>query len=389
MTGAALIVSALLVALTGIIRAGGASLVRTPRADALHDAAEGDRRAAVVAGLLERRAQVQPALGAFHTGILVLASIPASWALVRRYDGAMLLWSLVGLGVVMVLFGDLIPRAIGRRHPQRLSYRWAWLLKPVVELGQAASDWIGDDDDEAEDEDHDEEEAAAERELITSVLEFGDAIVREVMVPRPDMVSIEGSASTDAALDLVIEAGRSRIPVLGEGIDDVVGVLYARDLLRLFDQQAAPVPCRELAREPYFVPETKPVAALLRDMQANQVHLAIVVDEYGGTAGLVTIEDLLEEIVGEIADEYDEEEPMVVQLESGDYLLDARLAIDDVEELLGIELPDEDWDTVGGLVLGLAGRVPREGESFDLADHVFVADKVQGRRIARVRLHQR
>jgi CBS domain containing-hemolysin-like protein len=301
----------------------------------------------------------------------------------------MMLWSLVGLGVVLVVFGDLIPRAIGRRHPQRLAYQWAWLLKPVIELGRAAADWIAEDEGEEDGDAQDHQEAAAERELISSVLEFGDAIVREVMVPRPDMVSIEAAQSTDAALDLVIDAGRSRIPVLGDGIDDVIGVLYARDLLKLFDEQSAAVPCGELARAPYFVPETKPLADLLREMQVNQVHLAIVVDEYGGTAGLVTIEDLLEEIVGEIVDEYDEEEPMVVRLDSGDYLLDARLAIDDVEELLGIELPGEDWDTVGGLVLGLAGRVPREGESFDVADHVFVAEAVQGRRIARIRLSQR
>ena len=386
MTGLALIVALMLVGVTAAIRAAGASLVRTRRADAMRDAAAGDTRAAIVASLLEDRAAVQPALGAVHTVLLVLAAIPATWALVHRYEGPALVGALVGLGVFLVLFGDLIPRAIGRHRPHGLAYRSAWMLAPAFKVGRAAADWIGEDEVEDQEERQDEEEAAAERELISSVLEFGESIVREVMVPRPDMVTIEATASTDVALDLVLGAGRSRIPVLGEGIDDVVGVLYARDLLKLLGEQAAPVPCSELARDAYFVPETKPVAALLRDMQANQVHLAIVVDEYGGTAGLVTIEDLLEEIVGEIADEYDEEAPMVVRLDSGDYLLDARLAIDDAAGLFGIELPNEDWDTVGGLVLGLAGRVPDEGESFDVADHVFVVDKVEGRRIARVRL---
>ncbi len=387
MTGVALGFSAVLLFVTAIIRAAGASLVRTPRADALHDAIEGDRRAAVVAELLDDRPRLQPALGLFHTALLVLAAIPATWALTRMFSGSTLLWILVLLGVVLVFAGDLLPRSYGRNRPRGLAYRWAWLLRPAVELGHAAADLISDvDDDESEESD---EEEAAERELITSVLEFGETIVREVMVPRPDMVSIEAAASTDEALDLVIAAGRSRIPVLGGGIDDIVGVLYARDLLTLYDEKSDAMACGDLARAAYFVPETKLVPDLLREMQANKAHLAIVVDEYGGTAGLVTIEDLLEELVGEIVDEYDEEEPMVTRLDGGGYLLDARLNIDELEDLIGVELPAEEWDTVGGLVLGLAGRVPREGESFEFADHVLTAERVQGRRVARVKLRSR
>ncbi len=135
-----------------------------------------------------------------------------------------------------------------------------------------------------------------------------------------------------------------------------------------------------------LVPETKRVAELLREMQERQIHLAVVVDEFGGTAGLVTIEDLLEELVGEIVDEYDEEEPMVTTLDGGVYLLDARLGIDELSDLIGMAVPDDEWDTVGGLVLGLAGRVPEEGESFEFAGHVFVADHVRHRRIERIRL---
>ncbi len=387
MTTFALIVSALLVLVTAVIRAAGASLVRTPRADALHDAVDGSMSATIVADMLDDRPALQPALGIFHTGLSVLAAIPATWALTRRLQGTALLWGLLLVGVVLVLAGDLVPRSVGRSRPRVLAYRWAWLLRPAVRLGRAAADLISEVD-ESDDNGTDDEEAA-ERELITSVLEFGETIVREVMVPRPDMVTLDGAATTDVALDVVLEAGRSRIPVLGEGIDDVVGVLYARDLLKLYDDEAEAMACADLARDPYFVPETKPVPDLLREMQANQLHLAIVVDEYGGTAGLVTIEDLLEEIVGEIIDEYDEEEPMVTQLGGGSYLLDARLSIDELEDLIGVELPDEEWDTVGGLVLGLAGRVPREGEAFDLAGHVLTADRVQGRRISRVRLSPR
>ncbi len=381
----ALIVAAFVVGITGLLRAAGASLVRTPRADALQDASDGDRRAAAVARLLEDRPRIQPALGVFHTGLLVSAAIPATWAITTSVDGWALLAALVLLGVVLVLFGDLVPRGIGRDRPRSLAYRFAWLLRPVIELGDAAADFISDVDETEADPEPDDEESVA-RDLINSVIAFGDTIVREVMVPRPDMVTIDAEASSDEALDLVLASNRSRIPVLGEGLDDVVGFLYARDLLQLHDNGDAPTTTGAIARPAYFVPENKSAPDLLREMQANQMHLAVVVDEYGGTAGLVTIEDLLEELVGEIVDEYDDEEPMAVRLSSGEYLLDARMSVDELEDLIDTELSVDEGDTVGGLVLTLAGRVPAEGERFELDDHVFIADRVQGRRISKVRL---
>jgi CBS domain containing-hemolysin-like protein len=185
---------------------------------------------------------------------------------------------------------------------------------------------------------------------------------------------------------VVLASGKSRIPVVGEHTDDILGVLYARDLLQLMDDEAEPRPSSSLMHPAYFVPETKRVPELLREMQAKQVHLAVVVDEFGGTAGVVSIEDLLEELVGEIADEYDQEEPMVTRLDGGGYVIDARLGVDELADLLGIEVPGEDWDTVGGLVLGLAGRVPRQGESFPLSGFTFTAQRIQGRRVAQVRV---
>jgi CBS domain containing-hemolysin-like protein len=165
-------------------------------------------------------------------------------------------------------------------------------------------------------------------------------------------------------------------------------MIYARDLLELFDKESPVRTVGEICREAYFVPETKQIAGLLRDMQENQLHLAIVVDEFGGTAGIVTIEDLVEEIVGEIVDEYDEEEPMVVEVD-GDWIVDARLDVDELAELVGAELPSEEWDTVGGLILDLAGRVPEEGEAFDLDGLVFTATTEQGRRVSKVRVARR
>ena len=387
MTALAWAFSVLLLVIIGLLRAAGASLVRTPRADAIRDAAEGDARAEAVAQLLDERARLQPALGMTLTALMVVAVVPAAWALTRRLDGWALLSGLVVLSITLVLAGDLLPRAVGRKRPRVLAYRLSALLRVAIAFGDAAADLLQDLDEEEE---SDSPEAdAEERELISSVLDFTDTVVREVMTPRTDMVVVKAAASTDDALDVVLAAGRSRIPVLGNGADDVLGVLYARDLLKLMDDEAAAVPSTEIMRPAYFVPETKRVPELLRDMQANQVHLAIVVDEFGGTAGLVTIEDLLEEIVGEIADEYDNEEPLVTTLEGGELLVDGRLGVDELAELLGEDLPDDEWDTVGGLVLGLAGRVPDEGESFELDHHVFVAERVQGRRVSRVRLKSR
>ncbi len=388
MIAAAFAFSAVVLFLTAIVRAAGATLVRTPRADALHDAGEGDARAGVVADLLEDRLRIQPALGTVVTTLLILAVIPASWALSRLLSGWQLAIAFAAMTVLLVLLSDLIPRTIGRSRPRSFAYRFSRLLAIAIRVGDAANDLVSDEDDD-EDDDDDEDEDREERELISSIIEFGDTIVREVMVPRTDMVTLPAAASTDDAVDLVLEAGRSRIPVTGDNIDDIVGLLYARDLLTLYDQAAPPRPARDLAHEAYFVPETKAISELLREMQAKQKHLAIVVDEFGGTAGVVTIEDLIEEIVGEIVDEYDDEEPMVVPLESGDYLVDARLDVDDLANTLDLRFPDEEWDTVGGLVLGLAGRVPDVGESFEYNDVMLIAEDVQGRRIARVRVTRR
>lgn len=375
-------------ALAGAIRAAGASLVRTNRADALHDAAEGNANAQRIADLLEDRPRLQPALGMVHSTLLVITAVAAAWAISGLASGWALLPALVGLGIVLALFGDFLPREWGRARPRTLAYRFPRLLEWAVNLGGRAADLIADEEDDEESEPDDATEIE-ERELISSVLEFTDAIVREVMVPRPDMIVVRGDASTDEALDVVLEEGRSRVPVQGSDIDHIIGILYARDLLGLMDRSEPAKPVSEVMRPPYFVPETKRVFELLREMQGKQVHMAIVVDEFGGTAGLCTIEDLIEELVGEIADEYDVEEPLVTALPGGGYRVDGRLAIDDLAELFDVEFPDEEWDTVGGLVLGLAGRVPDEGESFELDGLEIVADRVQGRRVSEVTISRR
>jgi CBS domain containing-hemolysin-like protein len=377
------VVSVAVLVLAAVLRAGTASLVRTPRADALRAAADGVAGADEVAKLLEERTNLQPSLGTTTTFLIVAAVIPLTWAITDSLSGPPLAFALVGMTVALVVLVDVVPRLIGRNRPGSLAYRLSRVLRVGYTVGSAASDLIVDADEEPELEEIETLGDESERELIMSVIEFTETIVREVMVPRTDMITIPGDASTDDAVDLVLSSGRSRIPVTGDSIDHVLGVLYARDLLEMFDREAAPRSTAELAHPAYFVPETKQVAELLREMQANQQHLSVVVDEFGGTAGIVTIEDLVEEIVGEIADEYDEEEPMIVEDADG-WVVDARLGVDELAEFVGTELPSDEWDTVGGLVLELAGRVPDEGERFDHADLVFTATAVQGRRVSKV-----
>ncbi len=223
-----------------------------------------------------------------------------------------------------------------------------------------------------------------ERKLIHSIFEFGDTVVREVMLPRPDMVAIAADATVEQAIEAAIDGGFSRIPAFEGTTDNIVGLVYLKDLVGRSRAGSGDEPVRASLRSAVFVPEQKRVAELLREMQSEQFHMAIVIDEYGGTSGLVTLEDLLEEIVGEITDEYDVEAPRVERLPDGSLRVPGRTAIDDVSEELGVELPDTEWDTVGGLVFNLLGHVPEEGEKVRFQRLEFRTERVQGRRIVSV-----
>jgi len=229
---------------------------------------------------------------------------------------------------------------------------------------------------------------AEERRLIESVIELGDTVVREVMVPRTDMVTVTGEFRVADAMEVVILNGYSRIPACGEGIDDVVGIVHAKDLMRAERDDHEDKAVGDLARPAHFVPETKGVAELLREMQQLRFHMAIVVDEYGGTAGLITLEDIIEELLGEIVDEFDVEDAMIEPLAGGGYQVNARMALDEVNDLLEAQLPEGDWDTIGGLLLSELGHVPVEDESVEVAGWRLTAERVVGRRIGRVRAHR-
>jgi CBS domain containing-hemolysin-like protein len=221
-----------------------------------------------------------------------------------------------------------------------------------------------------------------ERELLHSVFELGRTLTREVMVPRTDMVTIDVDQPLDKAISLFTRSGYSRVPVVGESTDDLRGVLYLKDVMRRVHHRndAAHLTVADVMREPTFVPETKLVDDLLREMQADSVHIAMVVDEYGGIAGLVTIEDLLEELVGEMVDEHDRAEPEVEHLPDGTVRVPARLPIDELGELFGLELDDDDVDSAGGLLAKALGKVPLPGSEVDVLGVHLVAERAEGRR---------
>ncbi|WP_298337365.1 hemolysin family protein [Ferrimicrobium sp.] len=223
-----------------------------------------------------------------------------------------------------------------------------------------------------------------ERALIHSVINFGDTITREVMVPRPDIVAVEATATIDEAIAVIVKVGRSRLPVYDGSIDNVVGILLAKDLLAIERKDAGHEAVRRHMRPAHFVPESKPVADLLREMKLEKFHISVVVDEYGSTAGLVTLEDLIEELIGDISDEFDTEDEAVVAGADGGIQVKGTHAIDDIEELLHVTLPEGGWDTVGGFIVGQLGHLPAAGEEVEVAGYRFRVLHVTGHRVATV-----
>lgn len=328
--------------------------------------------------------------------LVVFDLVQPTWQRVLITAGSMI--------VVSYVFWGVAPRTLGRQHPDRVACLVAGplvalttVLGPVPKLliliGNALTPGKGFSEGpfstEAElREMVDLAEASeliesGERQMIHSVFELGDTIVREVMVPRTDVVFIEEYKTLRQAVSLALRSGFSRIPVIRDGLDDVVGILYLKDVIRrTYDNPNAGSNERvgSMMRTPQWCPDSKPIDELLREMQLNRSHLVVVVDEFGGTAGIATIEDILEEIVGEITDEYDPENTKVTQLAEGRYRVSSRLPIDELGELFGLELDDEDVETVGGLMAKELNRVPIAGSVVKVSGLELVAERGAGRR---------
>ena len=384
-------------------------LVHLSIARATTMADEGAERAATLLRILHRR---EANLGAVLVARLVaqVGVIGVVVALGREGDLDTAAWLAVAAALVVVLaVVESLAKTVGLVRTDHVALRVAPVIRAVSRIpllglvGDAMSSFVrrrtpGTDDVERPNVSESEllalAEVAAEAEvietseraLIESIIAFGDTIVREVMVPRPDMVTVDATWRVSDVMEVVILNGFSRIPVTGEGIDDVVGIAYAKDLMRAERDGNGGHPVGDHVRQARFVPEQQRVSALLPEMQSQQFHMAVVIDEYGGVAGLVTLEDLIEELIGEIVDEYDVEDPMAEPLSGGAYRVNARMPLDEVNDLLAADLPEGDWDTVGGLLFGSLGHVPAEGESIEIGSHRLTAARVQGRRIGQVRI---
>jgi magnesium and cobalt exporter, CNNM family len=346
-----------------------------------------------------------------NTVAIIVASSAATLLALHLYRERVAEWlvSLV-LSLVVLVLCEITPKTLALQRSERVALRIAplvagatWLMRPIVYVltavtrlilrllggkAQVRGPFVTEEElkllvSVGEEEGVIEEE---EREMIHGIFEMGDMLVRELMVPRTDLVAIEVKEPVEKAVELVTKHGHTRIPVYEGNLDHIVGVLYAKDLLRAVVRGEQKT-LRDIARKPYFTPESNKVQDVLRDLRKNRVHMAIVVDEYGGTAGAVTIEDIIEEIVGPIQDEYDVGEEDEIQFISpNEVVLDGRVSVDDVNELLKLNLAGDDYDTIGGYVLNQLGAAPKVGATLKLGNAELRVEAVQGTRIKKVRI---
>ncbi len=346
-----------------------------------------------------------------NTVAIIVASSTATLLALHLYQARVAEWAVsLVLSLIVLVACEITPKTLALQRAERVALRmarlvaWAtYVMRPVVFVltavtrlilrmmggkAQVRGPFVTEEElkmlvSVGEEEGVIEEE---EREMIHGIFEMGDMRVRELMVPRTDLVAIEVNEPVEKAVDLVTKHGHTRIPVYEGNLDHIVGVLYAKDLLRAVVRGEQKT-LREIARKPYFTPESNKVQDVLRDLRKNRVHMAIVVDEYGGTAGAVTIEDILEEIVGPIQDEYDiGEEDEIQFISPNEVVLDGRVSVDDVNELLKLDIAADDYDTIGGYVLNQLGAAPKVGATLRLGSAELRVEAVQGTRIKKVRI---
>ncbi len=397
--------SGLLILVSAVLAVAETSLSRLSRARSRVLAEEEDSEDTPLAWLLKHRREVFAWVLLLALACQLGAAFLIAWWVSDRWGGAGL-W--VGFAVqlcVFYLLTELFPKSFARSDPER-AVRWlAPLLRPLKVLapvgrllartgiarrGSERIESVSEEDllSVASQAAVDASIEVQEQQIIESVIAFGDKILREVMVPRTDMVVVRKSLEISNALDQALFNGLTRLPVYEEGIDDIQGVVHVRDLMSAIREDRGSRPVSDVMREARFVPDTKRSAELLREMQSEHYHMVVAIDEYGGTAGLATLEDLLEEVFGEINDEFDVETPLVEDLGEGSFRVNGRVGLEELSDLLGTELPTGRWRTVGGLIFTRLGRVPLEGESLNVNGHRFEVERVLRRRIARVLVTQ-
>ncbi|HTI15906.1 MAG TPA: hemolysin family protein [Dictyobacter sp.] len=375
---------------------------------------EGDAQAIRIEQLLAEPNTFLSTILVINSVAVIVASSMATVLALRFSQSLGELISSVVISLFVLIFCEITPKTAAVQNPLRWARALAgavrfaaWLLRPLIwSLNQVTSVFVrlmggqikhhgpfvteeelrllvtvGEEEGVLEEE---------ETEMIHSIFEFADTTVREVMIPRIDMVTLSSAATVTQAVDVALEGGFSRIPVYEEsvGIDEVIGILYTKDMLRQLREGHDTFPIRELVRPAYFVPETKKLDDLLREIRQSRNHIAMVVDEYGSVAGLVTIEDLMEEIVGDIQDEYDHEEKLYEKVNENEYIIDAKLSIYDFNELMDMKLDDSDYETLGGFVYAQLDKIPNVNDAITYENLIFTVLATRGRRILKIRVER-
>ncbi|HLZ20650.1 MAG TPA: hemolysin family protein [Ktedonobacterales bacterium] len=405
-----LIVLLLALLLAATSAAAETALTSVSRIKVRNLAEEGDARAKRILRLLEQPQMFLSTILVVSNVSVILASTMATLLAVSLFASVGEVASTILLSLIVLIFCEITPKTAAVQAPETWArvlvgpvetmsklLRWliatlTWITSGIVRLlgGQTVrrGPFVTEEElrllvEVGEEEGVLEEE---EREMIHNVFELADTAVREVMVPRIDMVTVEADATVDEAMSLIVQGGQSRIPVYDNSIDNIIGVLYAKDLLRIFASGQQPATVRNLVRPAYFVPESKRLDDLLRELQQQRVHMAIVVDEYGAVAGLVTIEDLVEEIIGDIQDEYDKEEQLFEKLGENEFIVDAKISLDDFNELLDTELTGQGYETLGGYVYTQLDKIPTVGDTVTFENLIITVIGTKGRRVTKIKV---
>ncbi|MCK8824462.1 hemolysin family protein [Fuchsiella alkaliacetigena] len=405
-----LIALGLLFILSGFFSGSETALMSVNRVKIKHLAQEGNKKAETVDKLLDNPDRLLTTILVGNNLVNVAASAIATALAIEIFGSTGIGIATGGVTLFILIFGEITPKSFATQNSELASMAvaryieiFSMLLTPLIKILTFITSFIiralGGEPYRKEPLVTEEEIRkfvtvgeregvieSDEKEMINSIFDFDDTIVKEIMVPRIDIVCVEINTPINELVDIIVDKGYSRVPVYNETIDNIVGIVYAKDLLEFFNTDQA-VDIKKIMRPVYYIPESKEVDTLLTELRKEKIHMAIILDEYGGTEGLVTIEDLLEEIVGDIQDEYDEEEKQVKTIkEQQEIIVDARAGIAEVNSALNVDLPAEDYDTISGFILSILGYVPEQGEEITFEGLTLIIEETIQRRISKVRI---
>jgi CBS domain containing-hemolysin-like protein len=405
-----LLILGLLLCLSAFFSASETAVFSANKVKIRHLIEEGNKQAALLKRLMEQPGKVISTI-LIGNNVVNIGATALATSLAISIVGSTGAGIATGImSVLILLFGEITPKTLVSQRPEDFAIRISGilhglgkLLSPVIYVfnsftnllvrlisGPVKKDHLITEEElrmlvnVGEEEGFIDED---EREMIDSIFEFDDTLVREVMVPRIDIVAVNITEPLEKVIKLIVEKGHSRLPVFDETVDNIIGLIYAKDILRVFaERNAAETRLEDLMRQAYYVPESKKVRDLFAELRKEKVHMAIVLDEYGGTAGLITIEDVIEEIVGEIQDEYDQEEREVEVQSDGSLIVDARTPISEINNLLNTSLPEDEFETISGWVFHNLGTLPNQGQEFDIGELHVKIEKITGQRIGKLQL---